>query len=134
MSLITFLYSYFYNRGVIRKRETINAYIDLQEYLYCIYEYPDNGIEDFVDDRNSDEYKKLSACIAHIEMFAVGVKHKVYDFRTVYELSHGFLDMSLREPIEYILEMKSKRNTQEDFYEGIHWLFSEMDKCSVKTK
>jgi len=132
VSIISLIYSFFYNRKIIRGRATIEAYLELQSYLYCIYEYPQGEIEDFIDDRSSDEYKKLSNCIAHIEIFALGVKHGVYDINLVYELSHGYLDMTLRKPIEHILEIKSKRG-KEQFYKGTYWLLGKMDKRSRRT-
>ena len=39
-----------------KKRDTIKAYEDLQEYLYHFYEYGKNEIENFVDDKELEEY------------------------------------------------------------------------------
>ena len=47
-------------------RDTINAYEDLQTFLYHFYEYPSGEIETFVDDKTSEEYKALSNSLARL--------------------------------------------------------------------
>ncbi|MCI7685434.1 MAG: hypothetical protein MSS24_01715 [Clostridiales bacterium] len=103
ISIITFLFTY--RREKIR--DTIKAYADLQEDLYQFYEYQEGEIETFVDDRQSEEYKALSSSLAQIEVYATGVKRGLYDFDTMYSIAHGYIDGSLRERIEYMLDMKS---------------------------
>lgn len=103
ISIITFLFTY--RREKIR--DTIKAYADLQEDLYQFYEYQEGEIGTFVDDRQSEEYKALSSSLAQIEVYATGVKRGLYDFDTMYSIAHGYIDGSLRERIEYMLDMKS---------------------------
>lgn len=125
ISIITFLFTY--RREKIR--DTIKAYADLQEDLYQFYEYQEGEIETFVDDRQSEEYKALSSSLAQIEVYATGVKRGLYDFDTMYSIAHGYIDGSLRERIEYMLDMKSFGKKQ--FYENTRWLLEKMDS---KTK
>ena len=122
-SIYTFIKSWI----VERRQNTIDAYIALQDDLYYIYEYSNNEIETFVTDRTSTEYKILSTCIAKIEIFATGVRENVYVFNTFYSMAHGYLDGTLRNKLEYILNMKSE-NTIEEFYQNTRWLLREMDK------
>lgn len=121
ISIITFLFTY--RREQIR--DTIKAYADLQEDLYQFYEYQEGEIETFVDDRQSEEYKALSSSLAQLEVYATGVKRGLYDFDTMYSVAHGYIDGSLRERIEYMLDMKSLGSKQ--FYKNTRWLLEKMD-------
>ena len=83
-----------------------------------------------MDDKTSKEYKTLGTCIAEIEVFAIGIRHRVYDFRIAYDMSHGYIDLALRPKIEYLKQMRSG-HAAENFYEGIDWLFAKMDARAV---
>ena len=107
-------------------RDTINAYEDLQTFLYHFYEYPSGEIETFVDDKTSEEYKALSNSLARLEIFSTGIRHEIYDFEIIYKMAHGYLDGILRDKIDYLLYMKSGNSNQ--FYVNTQWLLEEMDK------
>lgn len=129
LSLFTFISSTWNER----KRNTIDEYIDMQNDLYQFYQYGKDEIEDFLDDRECEEYKALSSCLARIEFFATGINRKVYDFGTAYDLSHGYLDKALRSRIEYMLKMKNEyAKDSEVFYQNTQKLFARMDKKSRK--
>lgn len=132
VSVISLLFSFgifLTNYSYEKKRMTLEAYKDLQKNIHFLYLYGDQEMEDFVTNYDSSEYKAISSSIAQIEIFAQGIKSQVYDFKLVYLLSHGFLDLSLREKIEYILDLKYARSRKE-YYFATRWLLSEMDKKS----
>ncbi len=128
-SIGTFFVSYYSER----KRMTIDAYKDLQEHLHFLYLYGKDEIEDFVENYTSEEYKAISSAVSQIEIFAQGVKSRTYNMRLVYLLSHGYLDMTLRNRIEHILDMKLKKSGKE-YHEATRWLMHEMDRLSCKKK
>lgn len=111
-------------------RETISAYINLQEYLYQYYEYSKGEIETFVDNHESDEYKSLSASLAQIEIFATGVREKIYDYNVFFKIAHGYLDGALRDKIEHMLDMKTGTHTE--LYRNTRWLLDKMDSTPIK--
>lgn len=114
-----------------RLRDTIKAYTELQKYLYQYYVYPEGEIESYIDDRKSEEYKSLSNSLAQIEIFATGVRTQIYDFDVVFIMAHGFLDGSLRDRIEYMIDMKTSKHS--DLYGNTKWLLEMMDRTSCKT-
>lgn len=109
-----------------KRKDTVDAYRQLQENLHYIYQYKKGEIETFVTDRTSEEYKALSTCLAQIEFFSTGVKNRVYDYKTMYSLAHGFLDMTLKAKIKYLIDFKNKVAT-EKFYKNTTWLLDKMD-------
>lgn len=114
-----------------RKRATVEAYKDLQEDLFFIYEYESaEEIALFVDNYKSEEYKVLSSALASIESFAICTFNDTYDKRMVYELAHGYIDGTLREKIEYLLDLK-KTLAGDDFYPFSRRLLDWMIKRSV---
>lgn len=126
-SMITFF--------TVKKREirkdTVDAYRQLQEDLHFIYQYKKGEIETFVTDRTSEEYKALSTCLAKIEFFSTGIKTRVYDYKTTYSLAHGFLDMTLKTKIKYLIDYKNEI-AEEKFYINTTWLLNKMDEDSRK--
>ena len=112
-----------------KKIRTIAAYEKLQEFLYFLYSYDEDEIETFVTDPASEEYKAISNSIARIEMFAAGIRNRLYDFDIFYPLAHGYLDGALRNSIESIIEMKNT-GRNEEFYKNTTWLLEKMDERS----
>ena len=113
-------------------RDTIKAYTDLQEYLYHYYEYSEGELETFVDDRKTEEYKSLSNSLAQIEIFATGVRKGIYDYKVVFKMAHGYLDGTLRNRMEYMLDMKTRKHTE--LYENTRWLLERMDSTPIKSE
>ncbi len=111
-----------------RRRATIEAYKDLQEVLFFLYEYKDEKeIELFVNDTKSEEYKVLSSVLGSIESFAICVQNKTYDQKMVYALAHGYIDVTLRKKITLLLDVK-KSKSSEDYYPNTAWLLLWMDQ------
>lgn len=133
VSLLCSIGTFFVSSHFERKRMTIDAYKDLQEHLHFLYLYGKDEIEDFVVDYTSEEYKAISSAVSQIEIFAHGIKSGTYNKRLVYLLSHGYLDMTLRDRIEYILDMKLEKSDKE-YHEATRWLMHEMDRLSCKKK
>lgn len=126
-------FSYFRSFLYERRKATLEAYDKLQSSLRFIYSYKKGEIEDFVYDKQSEEYKALSECLAQIEFFATGVMSHAYDFGITYDLAHGFLDMTLRSRIEHLLELKNE-NSSERFYQNTEDLLLKMDKTAKRKK
>ena len=126
---------YTYNKSVIhdRKRDTLDAYNTLQEQaLDHLNYYMPAQIAEIAKDSRSDAYKKVSAYIARIEHFCVGVNQNIYDRKTVYELAYGYLDGVIKKRIEPVIE---KKNTfGHDYYANIHQVYDWMAKETENRK
>ena len=114
-----------------RKINTIAAYIELQKSLSLLSKYPDDELKERTKNRSSDDYQNMTTCLVGIEIFATGVKEKVYDFYIVYPLAHGYLDGVLRKKIDYLLSIKNAKEPNK-YYQSTVWLLSEMDKGPSK--
>ena len=110
------LYSFFWTARRDRKQATLDAYNTLQEQaLDTLNEYTSTEIKRIIEEKNKNEYRELSKCLARLEHFSVGVNTGIYDRKTVYELAHGYLDVAIWYKLQPILEQKQK-GKQEDFY------------------
>ena len=124
-----------YRKSIIHDRQqaTLDAYNQLQEQaLDHLNYYVPTRVAEIAKDPRSEEYKKISAYIARIEHFCVGVNQKIYDRKTVYELAHGYLDSSIKKRIEPIIEKKNKFG--HDYYANIHQVYDWMDAETEKRK
>ena len=124
-----------YRKSIIHDRQqaTLDAYNQLQEQaLDHLNYYVPTRVAEIAKDPRSEEYKKISAYIARIEHFCVGVNQKIYDEKTVYELAHGYLDSSIKKRIEPIIEKKNKFG--HDYYANNHQVYDWMDAETEKRK
>lgn len=127
------LYTFIWTARRDRKQATLDAYNQLQEQaLDHLNYYMPAQIGEIAKDPRSEEYKKISAYIARIEHFCVGVNQKIYDRKTVYELAHGYLDSSIKKRIEPIIEKKNKFG--HDYYANIHQVYDWMEAETEKRK
>ena len=129
LALGSFVFSFYTYRKTLvheRKRATLDAYNKLQhQSLDHLNHYTPSQIKDIAEDVRSEEYKKLSAYIARVEHFCVGVNQKIYDAHTVYELSHGYLDGALKYKIQPILDKKVVNG--KDYYANIKNVLFKME-------
>ena len=124
-----------YRKSIVHDRQqaTLDAYNQLQEQaLDHLNYYMPAAIKEIAKDRRSEEYKKLSAYVARIEHFCVGVNQKIYDQKTVYELAHGYFDGGLKTRIEPIIERKNQLD--HDYYANIHKVYAWMEMETEKRK
>lgn len=127
------LYTFFWTAARDRQRATLDAYNQLQEQaLDHLNLYRPSNIKEIVKDRRSEDYKKLSAYVARIEHFCVGVNQKIYDQKTVYELAHGYFDGGLKVRIEPVIDGKNRFG--EDYYANIHKVYAWMERETEKRK
>lgn len=109
-----------------RKQATLEAYNRLQEQvLDHLNHYMPKDIEEIAKNVRSEEYKKISAYIARIEHFCVGVNQKIYDHAVVYELAHGYLDGSIKSRITPLIGKKNRSG--HDYYANIHGVYAWME-------
>lgn len=126
-------YTFFWTAARDRKQATLDAYNQLQEQaLDQLNQYTPTNIREIANDRRSAEYKTISAYVARIEHFCVGVSLKIYDRKTVYELAEGYLNGSIKSRIEPIINAKNR--TGQDFYENIHKVYTWMEAEEEKRK
>lgn len=126
-SLITYRNSIIHDR----RQATLDAYNQLQEQaLDHLNYYRPSEIADIATDPRSKEYKEISAYIARVEHFCVGVTQKIYDRKTVYELAHGYFDGAVRDRVEPIIEKKNQSGN--DYYGNIHSVYDWMEKETQK--
>lgn len=131
------LYTFIWTARRDRKQATLDAYNQLQEQaLDHLNFYMPAAIKEIAKDRKSEEYKRISAYVARIEHFCVGVNQGIYDRRTVFELAHGYFDSGLKKRIEPIIE--SKNQFDQGYYANIHkvldWMKAETEKRKRKAK
>ena len=128
------VFTYWSNIIHDRRKATLDAYNLLQEQaLDKLYMYMPKQLREIVGNRRSEEYKLVSSYVARVEHFAVGVNQNIYDLDTVYELSHGFLDGSIRTRIEILIERKEE-GFAEEFYCNIKTLLKKMDDKTDKKR
>ena len=126
------LYTFLWTARRDQKQATLDAYNRLQEQaLDHLNYYRPSEIAEIAKNPRSPEYKKISAYIARIEHFCVGVNQKIYDSKTVYELAEGYLDGAIKARIEPIIEKKNHFGPV-DYYENIHAVYAWMAKRKEK--
>ncbi len=109
-----------------RRQATLDAYNRLQEQaLDFINKYTIPEIKDVIKNTKSDEYRKLTSCVAKIEHFCVGVNQGIYSRETVYELAHGYFEGYLKKRIEPIIDKKNWGNY--DYYGNVHKVYDWME-------
>ena len=124
-----------YRKSIVHDRQqaTLDAYNQLQEQaLDHLNYYMPEAIKEITKNPRSEDFKKISAYIARIEHFCVGVNQKIYDRKTVYELAHGYFDGGLKTRIEPIIERKNRFG--HDYYANIHEVYNWMGKETEKRK
>lgn len=120
------LYTFCWTAARDRKQATLDAYNQLQEQaLDHLNLYMPEQIRETVRQPKSEAYKQLSAYVARVEHFCVGVTQRIYDRKTVYELAHGYFDGSLRTRIEPLIHRKNQLG--QDYYANIHSVLRWMD-------
>ncbi len=122
------LYTFFWTARRDRKQATLDAYNTLQEQaLDTLNKYTGAEIKRIIEEKNKDEYRELSRCIARLEHFSVGVNTNIYDKQTVYELAHGYLDVAIWYKLQPVLEQKQK-GKKEEYYQNYRKLVDWMRK------
>lgn len=114
-----------------RKQATLEAYNRLQSEVFDkLNKYTPSQIQNICLDKQSVEYKTISAYLARIEHFCVGLNEKTYDKNTFYALAHGYFDgHQLRKRIEPLIVSKNQTgNTKEVFYNDTISVLSWMKK------
>lgn len=90
-------------------------------------DYTGTEIKRIIEEKDKDEYRELSRCLARIEHFSVGVNTGIYDKTTVYEMAHGYLDVAIWHKLQPVLEQKHK-GKQEEYYHNYRKLVSWMQQ------
>lgn len=121
-------FTYFRNVRHDRRRDTLEAFNILQNEVFDkLNQYLPSDIIEFTKHPTAKEYNEIGAMVARIEHFCVGVKQKIYDRKTVYELAHGYFDgEKLKRRIEPIIGRKNSQS-EHDYYSNIHWMLEWMD-------
>lgn len=120
------LYTFVWTKKRDRKQATLEAYNRLQEQvLDHLNLYMPKQVEEIAKNPRSEDYKQISAYIARIEHFCVGVNQKIYDRRVVYELAQGYLDGTIKNRIQPIIEKKNRSG--HDYYANIHRFYEWME-------
>lgn len=132
LSIVSLCFSLFtWYRALIhdRKKDTLDAFNVLQQQaLDPLQSYTRARIREIAEDARSEEYRIVSTYLARIEHFCVGVVQKVYDQRTVWELSEGFLNRGVYEKLKPIIEHK---NQQKNYYRNFLAVVEKMNREEV---
>ena len=127
-------YTFIWTTRRDRKQATLDAYNHLQEQaLDHLNYYRPTEIAEIAENPRSEEYKKISAYIARIEHFCVGVNQKIYDSETVYALARDYLDGAVKTRIEPMIDRKNQFGS-DDYYENIHQVYAWMARRRNKRK
>lgn len=128
-------YSYYIDTKKTRKQLTIDAYKQLQESTFNrINAFLPSEIKEIVQDKTSEAYKELSAYLANIENFCLGINEKIYDFDIFFKLSHGYFDSEkgvLKPRVLPIIESK-RISTSENYFQNLHEIWRKMEIRSSK--
>ena len=120
------LYTFIWTRQRDRKQATLEAYNRLQEQvLDDLNHYMPKDMEEIAKNPRSETYRRVSAYLARIEHFCVGVNQKIYDRAVVYELAHGYLDGAIKSRITPLIEKKNRSG--HDYYANIHGVYAWME-------
>ena len=120
------LYTFVWTKKRDRKQATLEAYNRLQEQvLDHLNLYMPKQVKEIAENPRSEDYKQISAYIARIEHFCVGVNQKIYDRCVVYELAQGYLDGTIKNRIQPIIEKKNRSG--HDYYANIHCFYEWME-------
>ena len=132
ISIVSLCFSLFtWYRALIhdRKKDTLDAFNVLQQQaLDPLQSYTRAQTREIAGDARSEEYRIVSTYLARIEHFCVGVEQKVYDQRTVWELSEGFLNRGVYEKLKPIIEHK---NQQKNYYRNFLAVVEKMNREEV---
>lgn len=115
-----------------KRKDTLDAYNVLQSEVFdkLYIDYTPSKIkkiaEHYKEPEYSHDYHVLGTLLARIEHFCVGVNTEVYDWKTVYELSHGFFDKTVRYRIAPLIERK-EGFFGTDPYENTKRVFEKME-------
>ena len=113
VSLFSFVFSLFtYYKTLLhdRRKDTLDAFNILQQQaLDPLQNYTREQIREIAEHPRSEEYRTVSTYLARIEHFSVGVEQKIYDQKTVWQLSEGFLNRGVYEKLKPIIELKKQR-------------------------
>ena len=127
------LFTFIWTARRDRKQATLDAYNTLQEQaLDTLNKYTGAEIKRIIEEKNKDEYRELSKCIARLEHFSVGVNTNIYDKQTVYELAHGYLDVAIWYKLQPVLDQKQK-GKKEEYYQNYRELVDWMKKQKKDT-
>ena len=122
------LFTFLWTAKRDRRQATLDAYNQLQEQsLDYLNYYTPSEITEISKNPRSEDYKKISAYIARIEHFCVGVNQKIYDRETVYALAHDYLDGGIKIRIEPVINRKNQYGDT-DYYENIHQFYDWIEK------
>ncbi len=116
-----------------RRQATLDAFNTLQNEVFDkLNLYSPSEIREIVKNTRSEEYKTVSALIARLEHFCVGVNTRIYDRRVVFKLAHGYLDDSVvLDRISPVIDRKLK-NADEDYYANIHQVIDWMQHARMR--
>lgn len=137
ISALAFLVSIYTHWSVMRrdrKQATLDAYNRLEEQaLEPLDKYMPAQIKEIAQKPRSEEYKAITAYIARIEHFCVGVNQKIYDRDVVYALAHGFLDGRILSRIVPILE-KKQQGAKESYYANTEEVLTWMKQHGARNR
>ena len=116
-----------------RKADTLDAFNLLQEQaLDKLNRYKPADVCEYAKHPRSEEYKELSALLARVEHFCVGVNDKIYDEKTVKRLA-GIYFIKLYDKLLPIIEKKRDIYTEERLFDDFELLVLRLKKyCNVK--
>ena len=115
-----------------KKQATLEAYAILQKEVFdeMFLHYNEKDIEDIAKHyiKRKSDYMKLGIYTAKIEHFAVGVIQEIYDENIVYELAHGYFDITVKNAIMPIINRKRKLSKIGDPFENTEELYLRLKK------
>ena len=127
-ALVVSLITFFSNVSHDKKKATLDAYNILQsQVLDKLNSYTKKQIEEISANPRSEEYKEISALLARVQHFAVGVNTNIYDEKVVKRLAGKYF-LGIYDKLSPLIEKKRSVNKTEKHYDEFEQLVVKIKK------
>lgn len=131
LAIVSAIHSFFVYKQTVehdKKQATLDAFNILQEQVFDrINLYSNSEVKEVAEDTRSQEYKELTALMARIEHFSVGVNSEIYDLKIVKRLA-GKHFCSLYYKLLPMIEKKRNINKTDKHYDEFERLIEELKR------
>ncbi len=128
LSLILTIIHIFISRVHDRKKDTLDAYNQLQvQALDILNGYTKSEIEQLKRSNKNEDYRIVSSCLARVEHFCVGINQKIYDRGVLEELAGPYF-LSIYKKLRPIIDKKHEGFNNKNFYENFEKVADFLEK------
>lgn len=121
-------YQFYRNNDRNKKEATLNAYKELQTE-FSIIEQTEDKFETML--RGSEDWGKITKCLANIENFCVGINTGIYDINVLNRVGGGFF-IEKFQILKPIIQRKREKENSKKIYEEFEKTVDELRKKRKK--